>query len=119
MPMIGSERSQPVVLTTNENFSEESKPSKLRRSEPGIGPLVFAITLGAFWIGAAGAYLWGYLGPAGFTHLDPQQIALFAFATLMPPLLLIAGAWAISRGRAMASAAVGLAEATELASASS
>ena len=113
MPMIGSERSQPVVLTTNENFTEESKPSKPRRSEPGIGPLVFALTLGAFWIGAAGAYLWGYLGPAGFAHLDPQQIALFAFATLMPPVLMLASAWAFTRGQAMSAAAEALVEATD------
>ena len=111
--MIGSERSQPVVLTTNENFAEESKPSRPRRSEPGIGPLVFALTLGAFWIGAAGAYLWGYLGPAGFAHLDPQQIALFAFATLMPPVLMLASAWALTRGQAMSAAAEALAEATD------
>ena len=111
--MIGSERSQPVVLTTNENFTEESKPSKPRRSEPGIGPLVFALTLGAFWIGAAGAYLWGYLGPAGFAHLDPQQIALFAFATLMPPVLMLASAWAFTRGQAMSAAAEALVEATD------
>jgi len=113
VPMIGSERSQPVVLTTNENFTEESKPSKPRRSEPGIGPLVFALTLGAFWIGAAGAYLWGYLGPAGFAHLDPQQIALFAFATLMPPVLMLASAWAFTRGQAMSAAAEALVEATD------
>ncbi len=113
MPMIGSERSQPVVLTTNENFTEESKPSRPRRSEPGIGPLVFALTLGAFWIGAAGAYLWGYLGPAGFAHLDPQQIALFAFATLMPPVLMLASAWAFTRGQAMSAAAEALVEATD------
>jgi hypothetical protein len=111
--MIGSERSQPVVLTTNENFTEESKPSRPRRSEPGIGPLVFALTLGAFWIGAAGAYLWGYLGPAGFAHLDPQQIALFAFATLMPPVLMLASAWAFTRGQAMSAAAEALVEATD------
>jgi len=113
VPMIGSERSQPVVLTTNENFTEESKPSRPRRSEPGIGPLVFALTLGAFWIGAAGAYLWGYLGPAGFAHLDPQQIALFAFATLMPPVLMLASAWAFTRGQAMSAAAEALVEATD------
>ena len=113
MPMIGSERSQPGVLTTNENFTEESKPSRPRISEPGIGPLVFALTLGAFWIGAAGAYLWGYLGPAGFAHLDPQQIALFAFATLMPPVLMLASAWAFTRGQAMSAAAEALVEATD------
>ncbi|MGD0142075.1 MAG: hypothetical protein ABSC92_02850 [Rhizomicrobium sp.] len=111
--MIGSERSQPVVLTTAENFSEDSKPSKPRRGEPGIGPLVFAVTLGAFWIGAAGAYLWGYLGPGGFAHLDPQQIALFAFATLMPPVLMLASAWAFTRGQAMSVAAEALADATD------
>jgi hypothetical protein len=111
--MIGSERSQPVVLTTNENFAEEPKTSQPRRSQPSIGPLVFALTLGAFWIGAAGAYLWGYLGPAGFAHLDPQQIALFAFATLMPPVLMIASAWAFTRGQAMTAAAEALAEATD------
>src|ERR1700722_3770486 len=111
--MIGSERSQPVVLTTNENFAEDSKPARPRRGEPGIGPLVFALTLGAFWIGAAGAYLWGYLGPAGFAHLDPQQIALFPFATVMPPVLMLASAWAFTPGQAMSAPAEALAEATD------
>jgi hypothetical protein len=115
------ERNQPVLLPTagasasHESFAEEvrasERPGRLPRQ--GIGALVFAVTLGAFWMGAAAAYLWGYLGPKGFAGLDVQQIALLAFATFVPPMLMVVAAWAFSRGAEMSAATSTLADLTE------
>ncbi|HXL99251.1 MAG TPA: hypothetical protein VN932_04920 [Rhizomicrobium sp.] len=112
---MATERNQPVLLqTAAESFAEEAKPFAPSRHAPqGIGALVFALTLGAFWMGAAAAYLWGYLGPNGLSHLDVQQIALLAFATVVPPMLMVVTAWAFARGAQMSVAAEALAELTD------
>jgi hypothetical protein len=75
--------------------------------------MVMAGVLGAFWLGAAGAYLWGYFGPTGLEALTVQQIAMLAFATVVPPALMLATAWALGRGLAMSQTAEALAEVTE------
>jgi hypothetical protein len=115
------ERNQPVLLpsassaASNESFAEEvrasERPSRLSRQ--GLGALVFALILGGFWIGAAAAYLLGYLGPKGFAGLDVQQIALLAFATFVPPMLMVVAAWAFARGAEMSAATQLLSDLTE------
>ncbi|MBI3676403.1 MAG: hypothetical protein HY243_07265 [Proteobacteria bacterium] len=112
MATTGSERNQPVLFQTPENFAEEQDRAP-RHKKPGTGAIIFSVTLGAFWMGAAAAYLWGYLGPKGFAALDIQTLAVVAFATFLPPLLFVTAAWAFTRGQAMASAAEALAEMTE------
>jgi hypothetical protein len=108
------ERNQPVLLQSAESFAEDARErAPLRRPQQGIGALVFALTLGAFWMGAAAAYLWGYLGPNGLVGLDVQQIALLAFATFVPPMLMVITAWAFARGAQMSAAAEALAELTD------
>ena len=68
----------------------------------GGGGLVFALTLSAFWIGAAAAYLWGYFGPQGLTALGPHILAFIAVATFLPPFLFVACALALGRATVMA-----------------
>jgi hypothetical protein len=109
-----TDRSQPILLQSAENFSEESVPERRpQRAPSGIGAILVAVTLGAFWMGSAAAYLWGYFGPAGLNHLSIQQIALVSVATLMPPILIVVIAWAFVRGAAMNHAADALADVTE------
>ncbi len=111
---IAPERNQPVLLPTAETFAEEARAERpVRAPKQGLGALVFAVTLGAFWMGAAAAYLWGYLGPKGLAGLDVQQIALLAFATLVPPMLMVITAWAFARGAEMSAATQSLADLTE------
>jgi len=108
------ERNQPILLQSAESFAEEAKEREpLRRPPQSIVALVVAITLGAFWMGAAAAYLWGYLGPNGWAGLDIQQAALLAFATFVPPMLMVITAWAFARGAQMSAAAEALAELTD------
>src|SRR5215472_12329775 len=67
-----AERNQPVLLQSAEPPGAESE-SRVRRDAPrpgfGFWAMSFAIALSAFWIGTTGAYLWGYLGPAGIAAL--------------------------------------------------
>jgi hypothetical protein len=108
------ERNQPVLLPSAESFAEELRAEKPARApRQGLGALVFSLTLGAFWMGAAAAYLWGYLGPRGFAGLDVQQVALLAFATFVPPMLMVVAAWAFARGAEMSAATQSLAELTD------
>jgi hypothetical protein len=114
MATVGSERSQPVLLQTAEPMGE-AEARIVRRPEPkfGFAAVTFALVMSAFWAGAAAAYLWGYFGPKGLAGLDVQELALFAAATFIPPLLFVAAAWALARAQEMAVASQTLADATD------
>jgi magnesium-transporting ATPase (P-type) len=112
----GSERSQPVLLQTAETFAadnEASRRSRTSNATAGMGGMIFAIVLAAFWMGAAAAYLWGYFGPKGLSALDIHLLALVLVAAIVPPMLFIAAAWALARGQAMGKAAEALVDATD------
>jgi hypothetical protein len=109
-----TDRSQPILLQSAENFSEEPLLERgPRRGSSGIVAILVAVTLGAFWMGSAAAYLWGYFGPAGLSKLSLQEIALVSFGTIAPPILIVVIAWAFVRGLAMNQAAEALADVTE------
>jgi hypothetical protein len=110
----GSERNTPVLLpSAAEAPAAEAEERRFPVPPSGIGSLIFAITLAAFWLGAAAAYIWGYFGPGGLSTLPVQELALVVVATFAPPVLIVVSAWAFGRGQAMAFAAETLMEATE------
>lgn len=113
--MVGSERAQPVLVHTQaaEKVNDETEPRPVEVIATDFRPVIYALILSAFWIGAAGAWAWGYFGPGAMFKLSIEQMVLFGFGALMPPLFMITTAWAFTRGQAMASAAVTLAAATD------
>ena len=106
--------SQPVLLQTAEPLGD-AEARAVRRPEPkfGIAAVTFSLVLSAFWTGAAGAYIWGYLQLKGLAGLDIQEMALIAAAIFIPPLLFVASAWAMARAQQMALASQALADATD------
>jgi hypothetical protein len=102
MPTFASERQkQPVLVPEKPPVVKERRASARARQDAGFWGVAFAIVMAAFWAGAAAAYLAGYLGPGGIAALGVQQIALFLALIFVPPMLFVAGAWAIARGAAM------------------
>jgi hypothetical protein len=104
-----------VLLQSAENFADETVAQERRtpRVRASFGAMIFALVVGALWIGAAAAYLLGLYKPAGLLALSPLDLAFAASATFAPPLLFVAIAWSFMRGHAMNTAAMALAEATD------
>lgn len=113
MSITGSERSQTVLLQATDAVSEGETSRKPRKPQHTLGPIAYSLILGGFWIGGATAFLSGYFGVSDLASLAIPILILIGFATVMPPLLLLASAWAFTRGQAMASAAEELVEATD------
>lgn len=112
MQFTGSNSSAAVRLPTAE--STNALPERQPRTGPNnAGPLIFAITMGGFWLGAAAAYIWGYFGGGAVLSLPVQQLALIAFATVAPPVFFIVLAWVFNRGQAMTFAAEQLIDSTD------
>jgi len=109
------EQNQPVLLSGGEKPLSAPAPvtAQPRQSSFGLVVMLVASACAALWVGAAGAWLWGYFGPAGLAALDVQQIALLAIATFVPAFLIVALAWALARGHAMGLATEALVDATD------
>src|SRR5262245_23321038 len=69
-------------------------PARQRRM-----PMIFAVAGCLFWIGSAGAFLWGYFGPEQLLALGPHLIAFAAAVTFIPPFLFIAAAYVLLRAQ--------------------
>jgi len=107
------ERNQPLILETASPEPENpaargdarSMPKRLASSRYGMVAFFFVSVASAFWVGIWGAYLWGYFGQKGLLSLPLQQIALFAAAILLPPLLFVAVGAALTFAHRMGRAA--------------
>ena len=86
---------------------------KPTRRAAGLGLLVFAGIMAAFWAGAACAYLWGYFGVQGLARLDPQLLSFVAIVTFLPPLLIVASAFALARAQTLSDTARHLADVSD------
>ena len=88
-------------------------PAAGEEIKSGFGILLFASIMGAFWVGAASAYLWGYFGLEALQRMDPQLLAFAGTVTFMPPFLFIACGFALARAQAMGQVAKRLAFVSE------
>ena len=104
----------PAAKPAEPKAAAPERTKRATKAATGLGALVFAIIIAAFWIGCAAAYLFGYVGPRGWAALDLQEMALFATIVVAPPILFVATAWVLGRGQAMGSLVGQLSERIEL-----
>src|SRR5215475_11920850 len=95
------------------------KPARIRADlaglNSGVGIIAFASVLAAFWAGSSSAFLRGYLEAQG-ANFAGWSIELEAFAAIvivLPPLLFLAAAYAMSRAIVMGDTARRLAAISE------
>lgn len=113
---------QPIPLPTAATAQPE-KPESVNlqdapipeRAKSKFSLIAFLTTtvLSGTWIGAVGAFLFGYFHSRGALAFDMQEIAIFVVATFIPPILFVAVCWVLIRGQAMGEAAEIFADATE------
>lgn len=110
------ERAETISFSAQEARAANDKDAAARPREGTARFIttgaVLAATLSAFWIGATGAYIWGYFGPS-VVALGPHMVAFAALIILLPPALFLAAAYAMNRAQAMTEAAKKLAVVSE------
>lgn len=77
---------------------------KFRPSRFGLFAVLGGVLLSLFWIGVSSAFIWGFLGPQGLTHLTLTAQAAFAAGVFLPPFLFLTIAAALARSAAMTDA---------------
>jgi hypothetical protein len=100
--------SNPVPIPPSVAPVPKLKPS----SFVGVA-LVIGVLLSLFWIGVAGAFIWGLLGPQGLDHLTLAAKAAFLAGILLPPFLFLGVALLLARSAAMTDATRALLSASE------
>jgi hypothetical protein len=75
------------------------KPNRFARNV-----LIGGAMLSLFWIGVAGAFAWGFLGPDGLLRLTLAAKAALVAGVALPPFLFLAIAVALARSAAMSDA---------------
>lgn len=107
---------QPQTIPFPREGAETAPPPAERARVPQPNPwppLIFAALMSAFWMGGGLAYGWGYFGPGGLFKLNIQESVIVAFALFVPPMLVLAAAWAFTRGQAFSVAAENLNDTTD------
>jgi hypothetical protein len=107
---------QPQTIPFPREGAEPGPPpaERPRVREPNPWPpLIFAVLMCAFWVGGGFAYGWGYFGPGGVFRLDIQEMVIVAFALFVPPMLVLAVAWAFTRAQSLSAAAANLNDTTD------
>ncbi len=100
---------KPVTLEKPAQIPANAQPApvaapipRLKPSRFGTVALASGAVLSLFWVGVAGAFVWGWLGPVGLASLPLSTKALIAAGMILPPFLFMAISSALSRSVAMA-----------------
>ncbi len=109
-----SEQPQTIPFPGESAEPGAAAPERARAPAPNPWPpIIFAMLLSAFWLCGGFAYGWGYFGPGGVFRLDVQESVIVAFALFVPPMLVLAAAWAFTRGQVLSTAVENLNDTTD------
>ena len=99
---VAVEKAVQAPAPANSQTAPAASIPRLRPSRFGAVALGSAGVLSLFWVGVSGAFVWGWLGPAGLAALPLSTKALIAAATVLPAFLFLGIAAFLARSVAMA-----------------
>ena len=99
---VAVEKAVQAPAPANSQTAPTASIPRLRPSRFGAVALGSAGVLSLFWVGVSGAFVWGWLGPAGLAALPLSTKALIAAATVLPAFLFLGIAAFLARSVAMA-----------------